>query len=130
MPRLRLAAERQFGNDNALPLQCLMEAAIFFRIDDIDAAGDDPRGAGVERAQMRAGVDAAGEPGDDDEPALSEPGGEFAGEAAAVGGRVARADDRDHRPRQQLDRAEHAQYRRRVFDFAQGPRITRFAPAQ
>ncbi len=47
------------------------------------------------RALVRGRVDAAGEAGDDDEPVLAELQCDVAGEAAAVGRRIARADDGD-----------------------------------
>jgi hypothetical protein len=76
MPRLRLAAERQLGDDRSVPAQRVVEAAVFFGIDNVDAAGDDCGGAGFERSQMRRSVDAARQPRDDDEPAPAETGGE------------------------------------------------------
>ena len=107
----------------------LVEPAVLLGIDDIDAAGDDRDGAGRERAQMRGGVDAAGEPGDDDEPALAERGGELAGEAPAIGRGVARADHRHHRPLEPLGPAEHAQHRRGILDLGERIRIGGLAPA-
>ena len=51
----------------------VVEPAVLLGIDDVDAAGDDRDGAGVERALMRRGVDAAGQTRDDDEPGRAEP---------------------------------------------------------
>ena len=77
MAGLRFAAERQLGDDRALPAQRVVEPAILLGIDDIDAAGDDRSSAGLDPAEMGRGVDTAGQPGTDDEPALTEPGREF-----------------------------------------------------
>src|SRR5438128_12444189 len=102
MPCLRLGSERQLGGDRPLTYQRFMQPAVFFGVDDIDAAGDDGDAAGLERAQMRGGVDAAGEARDDDDAGLSERGGEVAGETPAVGRGVARPDHRYDRASQQL----------------------------
>jgi hypothetical protein len=116
MTSLRLAADRQFGDDHALPAQRVVEPAILLAIDNIDAAGDDRRGTRIDTTEMGRGIDTAGQPGNDDEPALTESGCEFTSETPAVGRGVARADDRYHRMIQQLDPSEHSQDRRRVFD--------------
>ena len=46
-------------------------------------------------AGVRGGVDAAGQAGDDDQPATRQFGGKVLGHALAVGGGVAAADQRD-----------------------------------
>ena len=97
MAGLRFGAERQFGKDRAVPRERLVQPAILLGIDDVDAAGDDRDRAGLEGSEMRGCVDAAGKPGDNDDPGLAQPGGKIAGEAAAIGRGVARADHRNHR---------------------------------
>ncbi len=129
MPCLRLGTERQFGDDRALARQCLVQPAIFFGIDDIDPAGDNGNAAGLERAQMRCGVDAAGQARHNDDPALPERGGEIAAEAPAVSRGVARPDHRHDRAAQQLRPPEHGQDRRRVLDCRKPARIGWLAPA-
>ena len=67
---------------------------------------------------MRLAVDAAGETADDDETRGGELAAEAARDLAAVGRAGTRADDRDGRPREQLDVGVAAQEepRRRVVD--------------
>ena len=89
MPRLRLGSERQLGDDRSLTRQCLVQPAIFFGIDDIDAAGDDGDAAGLERAQMCRGIDASGQARSDDDAAPPERRGEVAAETPAIGRGVA-----------------------------------------
>ncbi len=43
-----------------------LQPLIFGRVEDVDAAGDDRDGPGLQRSVMGGGVDAAGEAGDDD----------------------------------------------------------------
>ena len=129
MPRLRLGSERQLGDDCALACQCLVQPAIFFGVDDIDATADDSDAAGLERAQMRRGIDAAGEARDDDDPALPECGGEVAAETPAAGRSVARPHYGDDRLGQQFGPPENGQDRRRVLDRHKRARVDRLAPA-
>jgi len=68
MPGLWLGPEGQLGNDGPLPRQRLVKAAIFFGIDDIDAARDNSDAAARQSAEMRGGVDAAGKAGNNDNP--------------------------------------------------------------
>jgi hypothetical protein len=79
---------------------------------------------------MRRRIDAAGEAGDDDDPRIAEPGGKLAGEPAAVGRSIARADHRDHRREDHLRAAEQGQHRRRILDRGERGGIERLAPAQ
>ena len=83
----------------------IVERAILLGVDDVDAAGDDRDRAGGERAEMRGGVDAARQAGDDDDALLAELGGEVLRQPSAVGRGVARADHRDHRRRSEPRRA-------------------------
>ena len=67
---------------------------------------------------MRLGIDAAGEPADDDEPGCGELSAETAGDLAPVGGAGAGTDDHHRRPREQRDLllAAHEEAGRRVVD--------------
>ena len=68
MPRLRLGADRHFGDQHAALGDRLVERAVLLGIDHVDAAGEHGHGAGRQRAFMRRRVDAARQPGNDDEP--------------------------------------------------------------
>ena len=127
--RQRLGAERQFGDDRAALAQGVVEAAVFLRVDDVGAAGDDRDRAAVERTEMRRRIDAARHPRHHHDARLAEPGGQLARDAAAVGRGVARPDHCDHRRLQQLEIAQHGQHRRRVFDGGQRRRVSGLAPA-
>jgi len=96
---------------------------------DIGTAGDDGNRAGIERAEMRSGIDSAGHSRDHDDACFAQPGGKLAREAAAIGRGVAGADHRDHRREQHFRVAEHGQCRRRVLHRNQGRRVVRLAPA-
>jgi hypothetical protein len=97
-------------------------ALVLGRIEDVDAAGDDRDRSGLERAVVRGGVDAAGEPGDDDRARLAERLGEAAGEAAGGGGGVARAHERDGGPVEQGQMAFDDQSRRRGLELGEQER--------
>ena len=133
MARLRLAAERQFGEDRAVARERLVQVAVLLGINDVDTTGDDRDRAARQGPQMRRRVDAAGQPRDHDDASLAQPGGEVAGDAAAVGRGVARANYRDHRgehqPAEHFRAAEHGQQRRRILDRGESARIERLAPA-
>ena len=70
---------------------------------DPAAEDGDRRAAGVERAAMRLGVDAAREAADDDEPGRGEVAREAPRDGRAVAGASARADDRHRRLREELE---------------------------
>jgi hypothetical protein len=52
MTRLELRSGRHLGDNNALFCNLRLQAAIFGRIDDIDAAGDDRDGSCRQRARI------------------------------------------------------------------------------
>ena len=93
------------------------------RIDAVMTAGQYRHRAAVDAGAMRRLVDAAREPGGDDEAGLAEVARQPLGEFEPGAGGIARADDGDHRPRQHLKRAAHAEQRRRVIDQRQPRRI-------
>ena len=92
---------------------------MFGRIDAVLSAGEHRHGSVREAGAMGGGVDAARETGGDDEAGLAEIARQPLGELDAGGGGVARADDRDHRPRQRRALAAHRQQRRRIVDHRQ-----------
>ena len=73
----------------------------------------------VERGRMRRRVDAAGEPGGDDESFKREIGGELAGEFLADRRAVAGADDGDDRPVGELQPALDVEEGRRRIDLGE-----------
>ena len=77
----------------------------------------------VEGADMGGGVDAAGEPGNDDESGGAEIRRQAFGEATPVEGGVAGADDGDRRFLQQMVVAVNRNQRRRVLDVGEQWRI-------
>ncbi len=119
-PGRRLDAGRVLGDDEPGRRDLTRQLAVRRRIVAVDPAAEhrDRRAGGLERAAVRLGVDATGEPTDDDQPC----GGELAPEAASDLAPVRRAgagpDDRHSRPREQrgLLLAAHEEPRRRVVD--------------
>lgn len=90
----RLRPRRLFGDEQRGVGDVLLQGGILGREGDVEAAGDHADRA-RQRADMRRGVDAAGEPGDDRRALRREIVREAAGEAACRRRGVARADDRD-----------------------------------
>ena len=78
---------------------------------------------------MCGGVDPACHTRDHDQSALPEFRGQFTRKPPAIRRGVARPDDSDHRPLEQLGFAEDGQDRGRVLDSRQRARIIRLAPA-
>ena len=76
---------------------------------------------------MRRLIDAARQSRGDDKTGLAEIARQRACEFEAGAGGVARADDRDHRPHQHVQRAAHAEQRRRIVEYRKPRRITGFA---
>ncbi len=77
---------RQLGEDQAALADLPPERAVRGGIGDIGAAAEHRDGAPrLERAAMRAGVDAEGEPADDEQPRGGQFAAELAGHLAAVG---------------------------------------------
>ena len=123
----RHMAERHFGNRAALIEQGGEQVAMLRRIDPVVAAGQHGDRAASDRRAMRGLIDAARQPGDDDEAGIAEIARQLAGEFQSGAGGVARADDRDHRPRQHVRRPAHAEQRRRILERRQPRRIGGFA---
>ena len=97
------------------------------RIDLVMAAGQHRHRAAREAGAMRRLIDAARQPRGNDKTGLAEIARQRACEFQAGAGGVARADDRDHRPHQHLQRAAHAEQRRRIVQHRKPRRITGFA---
>ena len=72
MPRLRLGPQRQLGDDHAATRQRVVQTAVFWRIDDIDAAGNHGDAACFESSQMSGGVNPTSKTGNDDDPGAAE----------------------------------------------------------
>ncbi len=115
--------EPAFG-DRRLPL------LILGRIDDVDPARDHCDRAARQRAVMRGAVDAAGEARDDDIARRAEIVGELPGEAARGSRGVARADQGDGGPVEQIEVALDDQRRRRGLELRQQGRIEALAEEQ
>ena len=98
-------------------------------IDVIVAAGEHRDGAGREARAMRGRIDAAREARSDHETGFAELAREALGEFQSGRRRIARADHRDHRPRQRGEIAAHREQRRRVVDLGEPLRIGVFASA-
>ena len=108
----------------------LLPRLVLRRIGDVDAAGDDADRAAFQRAVVRGAVDAAGEARDDDQALLAEVVRQPAGEAAGRRRGVARADDRDGLPVEQVEVALGDQERRRIFELGEQARIEPLAEQQ
>ena len=76
---------------------------------------------------MRGLIDAARQSRGNDKTGVAEIARQRAGEFEAGAGGIARADDRDHGPHQHLERAAHAEQRRRIVEHRQPRRIAGFA---
>ena len=76
---------------------------------------------------MRGGVDAARQAGDDAEAGVAQIARQRLREFGAGGGGIARADDGDQWPRQNVALAAHGKQRRRIVDHLQPRRIVRLA---
>ena len=100
-----------------------LQLGMLRRIDVVEAAGEHGNGAVLERRLVRRRVDAAGQPGGDDEAGAADAGREHAGELLARGRGVARADDGDDRARQVAGVALDVEQRRRRIDGGQRRRI-------
>jgi hypothetical protein len=116
-----LADEQSPFADGALQL------LVLGRINYVDTAGEHGDGAVLERGNMRRGVDAAGEPGGDDEALKREIGRNLAGEFLSDGGAVARTDDGDDRNVGELQPAFDVEEGRRRIDLGERRRIARLA---
>ena len=86
------------------------------RIDPVMTAGQHRHRAAVDAGAMRRLVDAARQSRGDDESGLTQIARQPPGEFQSGAGGVARADNGDHRPHQHLQRAAHAEQRRRVLN--------------
>ena len=120
-------AERHFGNRGALFEQRREQIFMLGRIDFVMSASQHGDRAARHAGAMRGLIDAARQARDDDETGLAEIAGQRAGEFQPGAGRIARADDRNHRPHQGLKRAAHAEQGRRVVNRRQPRRVTGFS---
>ena len=123
----RHVAERHFGNRAAAFEQRRQQILMLRRIDPVVAACQHRDGAAFDRRAMRGLIDTACQPGDDDEAGIAEIARQLAGEFQPGAGSVARADDRNHRPRRHIGRAAHAEQGRRIVERCQPRRIGGFA---
>jgi hypothetical protein len=105
--RLGRGAERRLADNGAGFRDATLEVGVLGRVGDIEAAGNRRNGAPrPQRAGVRGGIDATGEPGDHHH-RLGEFGGEILGHALAVGRGVASADQRHRTLRQRGGVAQH-----------------------
>ena len=100
-----------------------LQLGMLRRIDVVEAAGEHGDGSVLERRLVCGTIDAAGEPGGDDEARAADAGREHAGELLAGGRGVARPDDRHDGPRQVGGVALDVEERRRRIDGGKGRRV-------
>lgn len=102
------------------------------RVVAVDAAAEhgDGRAARVQRAAVRLAVDAARQAADDDEACRSQLAGKRTRDLATVRRAAAGADDRNGRPRQQLDlAAADVEPFRRIVHLCEEGRVAGVTPA-
>jgi len=121
--RARGPAEPHFGDRGAFAEQRVEHGDILLRIDAVLPAGEDRDGAGAHARAMRSRVDAARQSRRDDEAGFAQFARETFGKLQPRGGRISRADQRDHRPRERRDVTAKGKQRRRVVDFGKPRRI-------
>jgi hypothetical protein len=114
--RARLPGERHFRNTGAVGQNLLQQVAVFGRIDVLMPAGQHRNGSARKTCAVRGGIDPARQARHDAEPGCAQIARERLREFNAGGGRIARADDGDQRPRQDVELAAHRQRRRRIVD--------------
>ena len=98
--RARLPAERHFRHRRALSQHRFQQLLVFGRVNALEPAGEHGNRAAGEARAMRSGVDAARQARHDAETVLAQLAREPLGEFDAGRGGIARADDRDHRARE------------------------------
>jgi hypothetical protein len=103
---------------------------MLWRIDLIEAAGEDRDRAGGEGTLMRRGIDAAREARHHHEAGDPQIARQFLGQLAAADGGIARADHADRRTQQQGGIAAQRQQRRRILDGRERLGIARLAQGQ
>ena len=124
IPRARHMPERHLGNRSPSALDDLRQQVLMLRrIDPVMSAGQHRHGAARDAGAMRGLIDAAREPGGDDEAGFAEIARERACELQSGARGVARADDGDDRAHQRVAKAAHAEQWRRVVEFGQPRRI-------
>ena len=119
--------ERHFRDRRARAEDRVEQVDVLGRIDARMAAGERRDRAGRNAGAVGAGVDPARQPRDDDEAGLAEVAREPLGEFLARRGRIAGADDAEHRPVERASFAAHGEQRRGVVDLAQPLRIVGLA---
>jgi hypothetical protein len=105
----------------------MQQIRMFGRIDPVMTAGEHGNRAALDRGAMRRLIDAAREAGGDHKSGLAEIARQHLRELQSGAGSITRADDRNHRPHQDIDGAAHAEQRRGVVKFGKPWRITGFA---
>ncbi len=131
-PRRRRDARRVLRDDQACVGDAARELRVRGRVVAIDAAAEhgDGRALGLERTAVGLGVDAAREAADDDEPGSARAPARDSARRRAVARAGARTDDRDGRPREQLELgiAAYEQAGRWIVNRAQERREARRRP--
>ena len=125
--RARLPGERHFRNSGAVDHQSVDQFDVLGRIDAVMAAGEHGDRAGVQAGAVCCRIDAACETGDDGNTRSAEIARHSIGEFHAGGRSVARADNGDLRPREDVGVATDTDQRRRIVDHLQARRIVRLA---
>ena len=130
MPHLRLHPHGLLGQAAPFGQYLGGQCSVFDRIDVIHPTRLHSHGAGAQRRLMRLGVHAARQPRHHDQPCRPQSFAQTPRHAQPQRRRRPRADQRNHRPRQQPHIALRPQYWRGIENFLQCGRIVGLAPAQ
>ena len=125
----RLPAERHLGDRGAFGEDRLQQSDVLLRIDSILASGKDRDRAGREACAVRGGIDAAGKARSNHEAGVGQLARQAFGELQSGGGRIARANHRDHRTGQRSGIAAHGKKRRGIIDLGKALRVRLLAKA-